>query len=182
MDFVLSKTHSPLRLNVGFLLKEGPGYNRDLPVSEPRLTIADDLTVSDLRGLIALTRTPQGLLAQGRLTGRIPLECVRCLTAVEQAVSSKFSELYHFPPETAPADGVFIPEDMNLDFSPVVREDMLLSVPMHVLCKPDCKGLCPTCGQNWNDGACEHMHPEAPIDPRFAALRRLLDDESQGQP
>lgn len=141
------------------------------------LAIADDLTVNALRGSISLTRTPQGLFAQGRLKGNIPLECVRCLVPVQQSVTSKFSELYHFPPEKAPADGLVIPEDMNLDFSPVVREDMLLSVPIHVLCKPDCKGLCPTCGQNWNDGACEHMNTEPPVDPRFAALRRLLDDE-----
>jgi uncharacterized protein len=159
-------------------LNEGPGYTRELVVDEPVLAIADDLTVNDLRGSITLTRTPQGLIAQGRLTGALPSECVRCLTPVRQSVTSKFTELYHFPPETAPADGLVIPEDMNLDFSPVVREDMLLSVPMHVLCRPDCKGLCPVCGQNWNEGVCEHMNTEPPTDPRFAELRRLLDDEN----
>lgn len=150
-------------------------------VDEPQLAIAEDLTVNALRGSIALTRTPQGLIAQGRLTASLPSECVRCLTPVQQPVTSKFTELYHFPPETAPADGLVIPEDMNLDFSPVVREDMLLSVPMHVLCKPDCKGLCPVCGQNWNDGPCEHMQAEPPVDPRFAELRRLLDDEQRAE-
>lgn len=146
-------------------------------MDEPRLAVADDLTVNELSGAITLTRTPQGVFAQGRLAGVLPSECVRCLTPVQQRVTSKFTELYHFPPETAPAEGLSIPEDMNLDFSPVVREDMLLSVPMYVLCKADCKGLCPTCGQNWNDGTCGHMQAEAPLDPRFAELRRLLEDE-----
>jgi uncharacterized protein len=172
----LTKSHSPLRLNVGFLLKEGLGYSRDIPIDEPSLEIASDLTVEKLHGTLTLTRTPQGLYASARLKGHTPGECSRCLKEIEQTVSSRFSELYHYPPETAPEDGNIIPEDMNLDFSEVVREDMLLSQPMQPLCRPDCKGLCPNCGKNWNEGPCNCPTDES--DPRLSVLKKLLDNNA----
>jgi len=173
----LTKSHSPLRLNVGFLLKEGVGYSREIPINEPKLDIATDLTVKGFQGALTLVRTPQGLYASARLQGQIPGECSRCLTEIEQTVSSRISELYHYPPETAPAEGSVIPEDMNLDLSEVVREDMLLSQPMQPLCRPDCKGLCPNCGKNWNDGPCDCPTDEG--DPRLLVLRQLLDKDPQ---
>jgi uncharacterized protein len=124
------------------------------------MAIADDLAVRELRGVLTLTRTPQGIYAQGRLRADTPAECVRCLAPFDQPVGSRFSEMFHYPPDKAPADGQAIPEHMNLDFAPIVREDMLLSLPMRLLCRPDCKGLCPTCGKNWNEGPCD-CQPEA---------------------
>ena len=65
---------------------------------------------------------------------------------------------------------------VHLDLTPVLRQDFLLSVPMHALCRPDCKGLCPQCGTNLNAGACDC----APgwEDPRLAPLKRLVQGES----
>lgn len=162
---------------MGFLLKEGVGYSREILLDEPRLDIAADLNVEQLRGVLTLTRTPQGLYASARLLGRVPGECSRCLSAIEQTVSSRFSELYHYPRETAPQEANFIPEDLNLDFSEVVREDMLLSLPLQPLCRPDCKGLCPNCGKNWNEGPCDCPTDEG--DPRLSVLKQLLDHNAQ---
>jgi uncharacterized protein len=140
-------------------------------MDEPVLAIADDLTVQHLHGSVTLTRTPQGLYAQGSLRATAPAECVRCLTQFEQPVSSRFAEMYHYPPEKAPADAFVIPEHMNLDFSPIVREDMLLSMPMRLLCRPDCKGLCPKCGKNLNEGPCDC--PPDDGNPRLSSLDQL---------
>ena len=63
-------------------------------------------------------------------------------------------------------------DDAHLDLAPLVREDMLVSMPLQTLCRADCKGLCPQCGQNWNDGPCDCRDDE--IDPRFAGLADLL--------
>lgn len=115
------------------------------------------------------------MYVEGRLRGATRAECTRCLTEFQQPVSSRFSELYHHPPETAPDDARVIPEDMNLDFSDLVREDMLLSIPMQQLCRPDCKGLCPNCGKNWNEGPCD-CPPEV-IESRLSKLRDLLNDD-----
>lgn len=169
----LNKSASVLRLNVGFLLREQAGYSREIAIDEPDVAVAEDLTVHALRGTITLTRTPQGLYAQGLLRARAPAECVRCLAPFQHPVASRFAEMFHYPPEKAPEDGLVIPEHMNLDFAPIVREDMLLSMPMRQLCRPDCKGLCPTCGQNWNEAPCA-CAPET-ANPRLSALNDLKD-------
>ncbi|MCS6910875.1 MAG: DUF177 domain-containing protein [Anaerolineales bacterium] len=176
----MTKPHSPLRLNVGFLLRESVGYSREILLDEPHLAIAADLTVEDLRGSLTFTRTPQGLYVSARLQARTTVECSRCLVEFAQTVFSSFSELYHYPPESASPGDSLIPEDMNLDFSAVVREDMLLSLPLQPLCRSDCKGLCPNCGQNWNERPCDC--PTDKGDPRLAVLKRLLDNNPPSPP
>ena len=171
-NFLSKAASRVLRLNVGFLLKEGVGYSREITFDEPMVQVADDLTVQNLSGSVTLTRTPQGLYVQGRLTGQIDYECARCLESFEQPISARLAELYHYPPESAPPDSLTISDDVHLDLTPVVREDFLLSIPMHALCRPDCKGLCPQCGANWNNGPCD-CHDEGG-DPRMAVLAQLL--------
>jgi uncharacterized protein len=176
----LSKTGSRiLRLNVGFLLKEGVGYSREFTFDEPLVQISDDLTVHNLAGSVTFTRTPQGLYGQGRLTATIDNECTRCLDEYQQPVTARLAELYHYPPESAPPDSLTVSDDVHIDLTPVVREDFLLSIPMHALCRPDCKGLCPQCGANWNEGPCDCQ--DDTIDPRLAPLAGLLkpDDEPE---
>jgi uncharacterized protein len=136
--------------------------------------VAEDLIVSRLRGVVHLTRTPQGVYTEARLQAVVSAECVRCLTQTDCPLRSRIAELYYYPPETAPEGALSVGEDLNLDLAPVVREDMLISMPMRLLCRPDCKGLCPRCGQNWNDGPCG-CRDEA-IDPRLAVLSQLLKE------
>lgn len=162
-----------LRLNVGFLLKESTGYRRSFEFDAPEAQIADDLAVTDLRGKVTLTRTPQGLYADGRLAGFVQAECARCLDEYPQRLNSTIAELFIYPAENAAPGDLVIPDDASLDLAPLVREDMLLSAPMHALCRPDCKGLCPTCGINRNLESCTCA--EDIVDPRFAVLRTLLE-------
>ncbi len=166
--------HQILRLNVGFILKEGIGFSRDIPFDEPDVQIADDLRVRDLRGSMNFTRTPQGLYAQGRLQAQMPSECVRCLAEVEVPVVSRIGELFVYPPENATEGELTVGDDIHIDLVPLVREDMLVSIPMQTFCRPDCKGLCPQCGQNWNDGPCDCHEDE--VDPRLAVLAKLLKE------
>lgn len=62
-------------------------------------------------------------------------------------------------------------EGEEIDLGPLVREQLLLSLPMRPLCREDCRGLCPHCGINLNRATCECK--EERLDPRFAALRTL---------
>ena len=167
------KPNRLLRLNVGFLLKESTGYRRTFEFDEDEAQIADDLTVSDLRGQVTLGRTPQGLYAKGRITAKVPAECGRCLDEFLQPLSANIAELFIHPADNARPGDLVIPDDAILDLAPLVREDMLLSAPLQALCRPDCKGLCPHCGANRNleNCTCE----EDTVDPRLAALRALLD-------
>jgi uncharacterized protein len=157
-----------LRLNVGFLLREGVGSSRDFVFDEPLVHVSDDLTVHNLAGVITLTRTPQGLYAQGQLSAAVEHECTRCLTDFQQPVTVQLAELYHYPPETAPAEAYTVSDDVHLDLTPVVREDFLISIPISAVCRPDCKGLCPQCGKNWNEGPCDCLPDTS--DPRWAGL------------
>ena len=65
-------------------------------------------------------------------------------------------------------------EDMHLDLDALVSEDIFLSFPMVFLCKPDCKGLCPQCGADLNEGNCSCRRP---VDPRFESLLGLLGSD-----
>jgi uncharacterized protein len=64
-----------------------------------------------------------------------------------------------------------VADDGILDVAPLVRQEVILATPIGVLCRPDCAGLCPTCGRNLNDGPCDCDHDA--IDPRLAALKQL---------
>jgi uncharacterized metal-binding protein YceD (DUF177 family) len=174
-NFVLNKTSPLLALNVGFLIKEDVGYSRTLEYAEAQTHIGDDLDVRHLRGTLNLTRTPQGILVQGTLTGDVAGECSRCLDAMPITLRGRVDELYYYPPAAAPEPELAIPDDLNLDLAPVIRDDLLLSLPIQALCRPDCKGLCPTCGINLNRERCDCATDD--IDPRLAKLRDLLKDE-----
>ena len=134
-----------LKLNVGFLIKEGVGYSRTIPFAEPAVDI----------------------------TGDVSGECSRCLDTTAVTLTGRLGDMYYYPADSAPTGELTIPEDLNLDLAPEIRDDMLLSQPMHVLCRPDCKGLCPTCGINRNREQCDCVDDD--IDPRLAKLKDLLN-------
>lgn len=161
-----------LKLNVGYLLNEGPGHSRENELDIPStLRVADDLTVDFLRGKINMSRTSRGILVQGTLSTQLRGECTRCLDDVTIPLEVPVEELFVYPPEP---DAAFIIDDSGImNLAPLIREETLLAMPKHVLCRPDCAGLCPTCGANRNEGACDC--DQDVIDPRFAALKALRD-------
>jgi uncharacterized protein len=65
-------------------------------------------------------------------------------------------------------------ENETIDLGQLMREQFYLALPMKPLCRDECKGLCPTCGTNWNKGACDCMNQWE--DPRLAALKTLRRD------
>ena len=166
----------PLRINVGFLLHEQVGYSRTFDFDHPAVQISEDLAIRKLRGSLRFTRTAQGLYGEGRLTAVTGLECVRCLSEFDQPLTIRVGDLFASPPVQANDPLLAIPETGILDLSPLLREYLLLEVPLQPLCRPDCRGLCPECGNNLNEAQCSH--PDDSIDPRLAALRSLLDDAS----
>ena len=165
----------PLRLNVGFLLHESVGYSRTFDFELPSVQVSEDLDVSHMRGQLRLTRTAQGLYGQGRLQVSTPLECVRCLAPFDQDITARVDDLFVYPPGTAAEPLLAIPETAILDLGPLLREYFLLDVPLQPVCRPDCKGLCPECGNNLNESTCRH--PSTDIDPRLAGLQSLLSQD-----
>jgi uncharacterized protein len=119
-----------------------------------------------------------------RLSGVINVEiaadCTRCLAAVKLNEPIEF-EADFVPPEhfSDAAEHEVAGEDLNLDIveddridlNRLVQEQILLALPEKVLCRPDCKGLCPKCGADRNLIDCKCDDNE--IDPRWEALRSL---------
>lgn len=145
-----------MRLNVGFLVNQPIGTNREFHFEFPSVHLQPDLDLTDLAGTAKISRTPQGLLVQGKFEGKVTAECVRCLSEFEQPLDIDFSELYAFSPRSISESGLLLPEDAHIDLEPLVREYLLIEVPISPLCRPDCKGLCVVCGQDLNEEICEH--------------------------
>lgn len=166
-----------LKINLGFLLAEGVGYQRVLDLDFPRLRVDEDLELDFLRGSLRLSRNSRGILVQGKLETGVLVECARCLTPTFCPVQVEFGELFSFPP--SPDTAYSVAETGILDLAPLIREETILNVPMGILCRPDCAGLCPECGQNWNEGPCDCKQNE--VDPRLAVLRAHLkrDDKAE---
>jgi uncharacterized protein len=169
---VSSNSRNYLRLNVGFIIHQTVGYNRDFPIEIPRVHLPPDLDIIDLSGVARVTRTAQGLLVQARMSAKTVCECVRCLENFQQPLDIDFTELYAFTPNSMTESGLLLPETGQIDLAPLVREEMLLAIPINPLCSEDCKGLCPVCGENLNETTCNHE--DETIDPRLAVLKTLL--------
>jgi uncharacterized protein len=169
----LTNSRDLLRLNVGFIIHQTVGYSRDFPFDIPQIQLSPDLDLANLSGTARVTRTAQGLLVQVKMHAHIHAECVRCLTDFTQPLEIDFTELYAFSPDSITDSGLIVPENGKIDLAPLVREEMLLAIPISPLCRPDCKGLCPTCGENLNETP--HDHEDELVDPRLDVLKSLLE-------
>jgi uncharacterized protein len=154
----VTTSRSPLRLNVGFLLNQPIGTYRDIRFETDQLQLAPDLIVNNLSGMVRISRTPVGLLMDADFTAYTPAECVRCLNPFIQPLKTIFQELYAFRSSPISDSGLVVPEDGNIDFTPLVREYLTVEFPIKPLCRARCAGLCTECGADLNLQPCEH-HP-----------------------
>lgn len=150
-------------------------------------SLTDDVTFdAPVTGNVEVSRSLGTVRLRGRLVTTAPFSCGRCLTAFRQPLQVQLDEeLLVDPRPGAPAEAAaqrhLDPEDfilplgpdLVLDVTEVVRQQLLLALPMVPRCRPDCRGLCPQCGVNWNEVRCGHHVADA--DPRLAPLLELKD-------
>jgi uncharacterized protein len=124
-------------------------------------------------------------LVKGRVSGRLAVECDRCLKAIEVAVDSAFQLEYVTPEDYQAQQAIELTEDdldlstfdgEVLDVDELVTEELLLAVPDQILCSENCKGICVTCGADRNAAECGCESQQ--VDPRWAGLKELLNDKS----
>jgi uncharacterized protein len=126
---------------------------------------------------VRLESVTEGVLVTGIATAPLTGECGRCLDPVSDELVVDFCELFAYPnsttDETTELDEVHRIEGDYIDIDPVVRDAVVLGLPWTPLCRPDCAGLCPTCGQRLDDLPPGHAHEM--LDPRWAALAAFTD-------
>lgn len=166
------------RLNVAGLLREPAGTVRTIELGPLNWTDPTAPGGRRLLGSLRLQRTNRGIMVNGRVRTVARRTCIRCLDEFDEPVDLVLGE--EFLPSVDPGSGAVLTRDLadadvariddhhELDLGPVLADELILAEPMHPLCRPDCRGLCPVCGRRLDDGA--HEHPAVAIDPRLAPL------------
>ncbi|MGN9795150.1 YceD family protein [Streptomyces sp. NPDC054847] len=159
-----------------------------------------DLGIADVIGVpegapveldLRLESVMEGVLVTGTTRATAEGECVRCLEPLRQEVAADFQEMFTYPDaddrgrsRTAePADDeededrLFL-EDGLFDLEPVLRDAVVLALPMQPVCRETCEGLCPECGVRLDENP-DHHHDA--VDIRWAALQGLAETVQDGE-
>jgi uncharacterized protein len=121
---------------------------------------------------------------EGRLSTRIEVVCARCLKPHDEVLDETFEVVFFPQPESSGQEDeveltegeldCYYYEGETISLLEVVRDQILLMLPVKPLCQPECAGLCPKCGKNLNLGPCGCASQAG--DSRFAVLAQLLHD------
>ncbi|WP_370146731.1 DUF177 domain-containing protein [Streptacidiphilus sp. EB129] len=131
---------------------------------------------------LRLESVVEGVLVTGTVEAELKGECVRCLEPIEQELEADFQELYYYPEADMDRFGPSTKNDDDeddeasrlegdlFDLEPVLRDAVVLALPLQPVCQEDCLGLCSECGARLTDDP-DHHHDA--VDPRWAALQGL---------
>lgn len=154
--------------------------------SKLEIKIEEEIGSADLKFLepvrvdATLTNLGKELSLSGEIATAVELTCSRCLEKFAFPVSSSLDLLFVKEEEEKEEEIELSQEDLKvvcykgdeIDLAKTVREEIIISLPMSPICRKDCKGLCPHCGQNLNKANCDC--PKERIDPRLAKLSELV--------
>jgi len=167
-------------------IKDTKGASIEVELREPVGSLGAagrELELSDPVEVRAkVTNTGHGsLLVQGKARARLRATCDRCLALFDLEIVSDFEQQYvkgredgrpaHSSGGEGREDDVREYHGEFVNIGPEVRESLSLAVPIKLVCNDECKGLCPSCGKNLNEGPCDC--PATPYDVRLAALADL---------
>ncbi|MBI4419814.1 MAG: DUF177 domain-containing protein [Gemmatimonadetes bacterium] len=163
-------------------LEQGPVETvGGVPVTDPlfegiEFALSDAVRVS---GQLSFAG-PGSYYWRGELATTVAASCRRCLAPVRLPVKAQVDILFTEDPLADDASVYLIPQGTKaLDLSEAVREELILAVPEYVVCRDECRGLCPHCGKDLNEGPCQ-CRPAA-ADPRWAALLALTERPSDDE-
>lgn len=176
-----------MKVSVASLLKQPIGAHAEYRVMESPIAPRGDNSglldtgATAIDAEIQATHTDPGALLEGEARASVAQTCSRCLRPIESAVTARFAEQYYATLHVesgarlaeAPSDAKTIGSDFRIDLTPLLREELLLAMPQAPLCRPDCAGLCPVCGEDLNERP--HTHDEA-ADDRWAKLRQIREE------
>ena len=172
----MNNSANVLILEVGFIAHEEVGYSREFDFEFPHLKFDQDLEIEKLSGTITASRNSDGVLTLGEFSATTNATCGRCLEAMQQSLKIQFSEQFTLPNHADKDTELILPHNGKIDFGPILREYLLLEIPINSHCRQNCQGLCSICGINRNQESCDCRVDD--INPQFSALKALLDDEA----
>ena len=173
MEIYLADLHSEVGKVFSFEEEFIPNY-RDISFIEP------------VHIKLKLVNLGREVLVKGSLKTKVKLVCSRCLKEFPYDLEAKIQEIYlwdvpiqkNISPgeiiELKDEDFKFVLEKESLFLDPLVEDVIRLNLPVKPLCRPDCKGLCPVCGQDLNIGECE-CSKKRQYDPRWEPLMKFID-------
>lgn len=169
-----------MRIELDRLEEQGGKFSRTYEIGELSLDDTEVRLVKPAEVSGRVRRDRKEVELRGELQARIETACDRCLQPVELPIRAEFKE--RFVPAVswrAEQQHELQEEDLNLAvfdgeaivLDDLVREEILLAVPGHILCREDCQGLCPVCGIDRNRSSCQCETRE--IDSRWHGLNEL---------
>jgi uncharacterized metal-binding protein YceD (DUF177 family) len=136
---------------------------------------------ADVELRLRLESVMEGVLVSGEVDAPLVGSCARCLEPVEDRLEIDVQELFAYSGSTTEAtseeDEVRLVEHDAIDLEPMIRDAVVLSLPLAPVCSDDCRGLCADCGQRLADLPADHAH--AVVDPRWAGLAGRFDDPEE---
>lgn len=130
---------------------------------------------------VDVTREGSEFYVRGTVATLLRVPCARCLGPAEVAGEGEFEGLFGWRKTPKPFVEISLDSDMHkfsgpeLDLSPLIREAVLMTIPIAALCREDCAGLCPKCGADLNKAKCNCQMEST--DPRWSELKKLFEDK-----
>ncbi len=148
-------------------------------VSDPSTVGLTENFSSPVQVDVHVDKAPRQIYLRADIRTAGEFECDRCLDKFTQPINARLSMFYvfdeldtgKFPPDEVK---VISPDTVTIDITNDVREMVALSVPLKLLCREECKGLCPQCGTNWNHGTCNCKAQAS--NSRWSGLQDLLNN------
>jgi uncharacterized protein len=128
---------------------------------------------------LRLESVMDGVLVSGTVEVSVSAECGRCLEPVSDRLEVDVQELFAYAPADPDDEQPLLTGDF-IDIEPLVRDAVVLDLPLNPVCDDDCPGLCATCGARLTDVEADHAHVDP--DPRFAVLARLAGTTTDQHP
>jgi uncharacterized protein len=156
-------------------LSAGEGRRLDVEVDPGELELGGNayaFAAGPVEGRVDISRTAAGHALRLRFGGELGGPCMRCLDAASVEVAVDVREVDQPASRDEELTSPYVDEGV-LDVAAWARDALTLALPQQLLCRPDCAGLCPVCGESLNTtDPAAHEHPRDP-DPRWAKLREL---------
>jgi uncharacterized protein len=162
------------RLNLSF----GDGARLDLELRPEPLELGGqtyEISPQPLALRLDVSRPSRGYAFRLRFSIRVQGPCMRCLEEAAVAAEVDAREIDQHETEDEELRSPYVDREDRLDVGRWAHDAAILALPSRILCRPDCAGLCPVCGEPLNDAdPADHEHQSAP-DPRWAKLDELKE-------